>query len=223
MTEKYFILLIISFLIFSCGKEADKEADKKTTEIRERVDEISDSVVSKYSDVLENASEKYGYAKDDYFLIINATEQKMYLIKDSKTLFEYIISSGKAGEGQIEGSGKTPLGYHKIVEKIGDGAKIGTIFVGKKNTGKISPIYTDKTDIKNDPVVTRILSLDGLEKGYNKGGNVDSYKRAIYIHGTHEEGLLGTKSSHGCIRMNNEEVISLFDTVSNGVIVYITK
>lgn len=219
MIKKYFMLLIISFFIFSCGKKADKEVDKKTTEIPEK---ISDSIVSKYSDVLENASEKYGYAKDDYFLIINTTEQKMYLMKDSKTLFEYIISSGKAGEGQIEGSGQTPLGYHKIVEKIGDGAEIGTIFVGKKNTGKISPIYTDKTDIKNDPVVTRILSLDGLEKGYNKGGNVDSYRRAIYIHGTHEEGLLGTKTSHGCIRMYNEEVISLFDTVSNGVIVYIT-
>jgi hypothetical protein len=36
--------------------------------------------------------------------------------------------------------------------------------------------------------------LTGLTEGFNKGGNVDSFDRYIYIHGTHEEGLIGKKS-----------------------------
>lgn len=180
-------------------------------------------IYGQYEDILQTAREKYNYKDSNYFIIINAREQKLYLIQNNKVIANYIISTGKTGEGNLEGSGKTPLGYHKIIERIGDKAPIGTIFVSKKNTGKISPIYTDNTDIEKDPVVTRILSLDGLQVGYNKGGNVDSYRRAIYIHGTHEEGLLGTKTSHGCIRMKNTEVITLFDTVPLNTIVFITN
>ena len=63
--------------------------------------------------------------------------------------------------------------------------------------------------------------LDGQEEGKNKGKGVDSYKRYIYIHGTHEEGLIGQKASHGCIRMFNSDVIELFNDVKKGTKVYI--
>ena len=65
--------------------------------------------------------------------------------------------------------------------------------------------------------------LDGLEKGVNKGGNVDSNERFIYIHGTPEEGKLGTPASHGCIRMFNQDVIKLFDQVPENTLVYIVN
>ena len=55
--------------------------------------------------------------------------------------------------------------------------------------------------------------LTGLEEGFNKGGKVDSFERYIYIHGTHEEGLIGQKASHGCIRMFNHDVIELFELI----------
>ena len=55
--------------------------------------------------------------------------------------------------------------------------------------------------------------LTGLEEGFNRGGKVDSFKRYIYIHGTHEEGLIGQKASHGCIRMFNHDVIELFELI----------
>ena len=59
------------------------------------------------------------------------------------------------------------------------------------------------------------------EEGINKGGSVDSYRRYIYIHGTHEEGLIGVKASHGCIRMFNYDVVELFDMVKIGTKVLI--
>ncbi len=218
-------ILIVSMIVgnlLSCSK------DSQATDVvvlETPVEEVlTKSQIERYKTVVDTASTKYGYdSTNDYMLIINTTEQMMYLLKGNTLIDEYVVSTGKTGEGNASGSGKTPLGYHKIIEKIGDGAPIGTIFVGKRDTGNISPIYKDKTDVENDPVVTRILSLDGLEPGYNKGGNVDSYKRFIYIHGTHEEGLLGSKTSHGCIRMKNTEVVELFNIVPYNTIVYITQ
>lgn len=57
--------------------------------------------------------------------------------------------------------------------------------------------------------------------GENKGGNVDSKNRFIYIHGTPEEGLIGRPASHGCIRMYNAEVIELYNLLPTGTLVYI--
>jgi lipoprotein-anchoring transpeptidase ErfK/SrfK len=65
--------------------------------------------------------------------------------------------------------------------------------------------------------------LEGLEPGVNKGGDVDSKERYIYIHGTGEEGKLGTPASHGCIRMKNADVINLFNRVDENTLVYITQ
>ena len=63
--------------------------------------------------------------------------------------------------------------------------------------------------------------LTGEEKDYNKGGEVDSYQRYIYIHGTSEEGRLGIPASHGCIRMKNIEVLELYNKIAIGTKVLI--
>ena len=155
------------------------------------------------------------------FLIVYPPLQKMYLIKDYDIIDTYNISTSKYGIGCKANSNKTPYGTHIIKEKIGQGATLGTIFKQRKNTGEIAVIYKDKTDSELDYVTTRIMWLDGMNKGVNKGGNVDSYSRYIYIHGTPEEGLIGVPSSHGCIRMNNKEVIELFDRLDLNTIVHI--
>ena len=90
------------------------------------------------------------------------------------------------------------------------------------HTGEIFPIYADQEIyIKEDVVQSRILWLSGLETNINKGEGVDSFSRYIYIHGTPEEWLLGSKASKGCIRMSNEDVIELFGKVHEGMIVNI--
>ena len=61
---------------------------------------------------------------------------------------------------------------------------------------KIKPIK-EEIDIPEDVITSRILWLDGLEDGVNKGGDVDSKERFIYIHGTAEEGLIGKPASIG--------------------------
>ena len=152
---------------------------------------------------------------------VDISEQRLYLIENSLIKASYPISTSKYGEGSIENSFKTPLGKHSIKEMIGEEAEINTIFTSRINTKRSATIIDQFEDTDNDYVTSRIIWLDGEEDGLNKGGNVDSFRRYIYIHGTHEEGLIGTKASHGCIRMFNYDVIELFNLVNIGTKVLI--
>ena len=152
---------------------------------------------------------------------VDISEQRLYLIENGLIKASYPISTSKYGEGSIENSFKTPLGKHSIKEMIGEEAEINTIFTSRINTKRSATIIDQFEDTDNDYVTSRIMWLDGEEDGLNKGGNVDSFRRYIYIHGTHEEGLIGTKASHGCIRMFNYDVIELFNLVNIGTKVLI--
>ena len=101
---------------------------------------------------------------------------------------------------------------------------LGARFIRRSFSGEIYAIYdSDQVLVEDDVVQSRILWLDGLEDGINKGEGVDSYSRYIYIHGTPEEWLLGEKASKGCIRMSNKDVIELFNLVEEGIPVTINK
>ena len=114
----------------------------------------------------------------------------------------------------------TPRGLHHIAEKIGAGALPGTVFKGRVNLGRHFNELDEEQNAKN-LITTRILWLRGLEPGVNAGGEVDSYGRYIYIHGTNREDRLGTPASSGCVQMNNIEIIGLFDVVRTGDLVWI--
>ena len=73
----------------------------------------------------------------------------------------------------------------------------------------------------DDLILTRILTLDGLEDGVNRGPGCDSLARYIYLHGTNHETLLGRPVSHGCVRLSNDDVRELFDRVREGDLVFV--
>jgi len=152
----------------------------------------------------------YDKARTNSVLIVNIAKQRMYYYQGSRLIKTYKISTSKYGIGSRAGSKKTPLGVHWIKKKFGKNAKIGTIFKARRNTGKIVKIVVDDSPTKADYVTSRIMWLQGLERGKNKGYRIDSFKRYIYIHGTGEEGRIGRPASHGCVRMYNNDVIELF-------------
>ena len=157
-----------------------------------------------------------------YKIDIDISQQRLYLKQNDNLIKSYPISSSKYGEGSIENSNMTPLGLHVIKEKIGTDVPINTLFISRINTKRTVNIENSRNKTKDDHITSRILWLDGLEEGKNKGKGVDSYSRYIYIHGTHEEGLIGEKASHGCIRMLNNDVIDLYNYVNIGTKVYIS-
>lgn len=155
----------------------------------------------------------------NYMIKVDISEQKLYLLDNEQVVKTYPVSTSKYGIGGTQGSNKTPLGRHVVAEKIGDGAPLNTIFKSRQNTGRLAKIDYDSEE---DYVTTRILWLQGLEQGVNLGPGVDSHKRYIYIHGTHEEALIGQPASHGCIRMRNQDVLELFNRVPEGIEVLIS-
>jgi hypothetical protein len=182
---------------------------------------IPHSTLLKWEEALHKLESQFGCTADEYALIVSIPEQELRVVKGEQAVRLYKISTSKYGTGNRAGSHKTPVGSHRIADKIGQGAKFGSIFVSRQNTGKTAKILKDNKDVREDLKTTRILRLEGLEPGINKGEGIDTYNRYIYIHGTQEEGLIGIPSSNGCIRMRNNDVIELFELVEEGTFVEI--
>ncbi len=151
------------------------------------------------------------------YIIVDTARQRLFLIEDGAVRRQYPVSTSRFGTGNVEGSFRTPRGVHRVREKIGEGAPAGRIFRDRIDTGENWPIGRPGRNL----ILTRILRLEGLEDGLNRGPGIDSYERYIYIHGTNHERHIGKPFSHGCICMKSDDVIALFDTVKENTIVYI--
>ena len=165
----------------------------------------------------------FGYNDEQKAIFVKISEQRLYLLQNRHILASYSVSTSRHGTGNRAGSHKTPLGVHRIAEKIGDGCQAGEIIKARKPTGRLAAVVSEPRSAGQDMITTRILWLEGLEPGINRGMGVDSYERYIYIHGTPEEGLIGQPASIGCIRMQNADVIELFNAVDEGTLVQILK
>ncbi len=142
-------------------------------------------------------------------IVILSKEQKMHCYEADLLYRTYPVSTGKNGMGEQSGSECTPRGRHRIHRIIGVDHLINSVFVARKWTGEYFSLDLAVQFPERDWILTRILQLDGLERGFNQGGHVDSLQRFIYIHGTPDATELGIPSSHGCIRMRNSDVIEL--------------
>lgn len=154
-------------------------------------------------------------------LDLSISEQYCRLLDGNKQLFEANISTAVNGVGEQKNSGCTPRGLHIIRACIGANQPENTIFVGRRPTGEI---YTAELGLQypdQDWILTRILWLSGLELGKNRLANVDTMQRYIYIHGCPDSLPMGEPLSHGCIRMHNKDLLTLFDLVKPGTKVLI--
>jgi UDP-N-acetylmuramate--alanine ligase len=153
----------------------------------------------------------------EHYLVVSIEAQKLYVCANDTIVEQYDCSTSRFGNGNRENSLKTPLGVHRIKEKYGADAPPGRVFRDREDTGE----EWDHKQNGDNLILTRILRLEGLEQGINRGPGIDSYERYIYIHGTGREDLIGSPLSHGCVCLRNLDVIRLFDTVGEGTVVYI--
>lgn len=131
-----------------------------------------------------------------------------------------MVSTSKRPPSNVKHSLGTPRGLHEIAERIGAGQPPGMVFKTRIPTGKH---YSEVSDAAtHDNLITsRILWLRGLEPGVNAGGEVDTYSRYIYIHGTNHEARLGEPLSAGCVLMRNLDIVELYEHVRGGDLVLI--
>lgn len=154
---------------------------------------------------------------------VENSKQCLQLKAGQQILFQTTVSTALKGLGELHGSECTPRGWHVIRAKIGANYPCNTVFVSRRPTGES---YTAELRAKypdRDWILTRILWLSGLEPDKNRLGSVDTMRRYIYIHGSPDEDIMGIPSSHGCIKMSNQDVIRLFDLVQVGTRVNIAE
>jgi hypothetical protein len=161
-----------------------------------------------------------------YVLAVDIARQAVFLFarpasgaaadRRHKLVRTFRCSTSRFGVGETAHSYKTPRGLHRIANKIGGGWPAGTAFASRRVTG-----FTWRGQPKA-PITTRIFWLEGLEPGLNRGGDIDSHARYIYIHGTSNELTLGRPDSRGCIHLAAADLIPLYDLLPEGTLVWIT-
>ncbi len=182
---------------------------------------------SRLPPALSHALRRYGIRPTRYLLAVSVATQAMWLLERARfqpngslapaycCRKRFLVSTSAYGIGQTANSNRTPLGLHRIAEKIGAGQPIGTVFRSRQAVG-----LTWQGQPKA-AIVHRILWLEGLEPGLNRGDNVDTYRRYIYIHGFGDETTLGRPQSHGCIHLAASDLLPLFDLAPVGTLVWI--
>jgi hypothetical protein len=151
---------------------------------------------------------------DQHVMEVSVPMQKMALYRKGELIKTYPISTSKFGLGNEKGSYRTPLGKMEVAEKVGGGKPAGAVFKSRKWTGEV----VKPNSPGRDPIVSRILWLNGLEPK-----NKNTYSRCIYIHGTAAERDIGKPASYGCVRMKSRDVIDLYGKVGEGSKVFIVR
>lgn len=166
------------------------------------------------------ACKKANFAVGKHCIYVSVCEQKFYLFCDGQLVKTYLCSTSRAPQSCVKDSLGTPWGLHYIVEKIGAGEPLDTVFKGRKNVGSLSDFPLEARE--RNLIVSRILRLRGLEPGVNLGGNVDTYDRYVYIHGTNRTEMLGSPDSHGCVLLSPSDIAEIFDIANCGDCVLIS-
>ena len=146
-------------------------------------------------------------------LHISLCDQRLYGFADGQLLLRLPVSAALNGPGELNGSGCTPRGLHRVRAKIGEGLPIGAVLRGRRWTGECWSAELAEQFPERDWILSRILWLSGCEPGRNRLGNVDTFRRYIYLHGTPDSEPMGEPRSHGCIRLRNEDLVELFPRV----------
>jgi lipoprotein-anchoring transpeptidase ErfK/SrfK len=159
----------------------------------------------------------------DALITVDIAAQRLRLVQGGEVLMDVAISTAKNGPGEVSGSECTPRGQHRIRARIGGGCAANTVFIGRRPTGELFSEALRAAHPRRDWILTRILWLCGEEPGRNRGGQVDTMRRYIYIHGCPDSDPMGVPSSHGCVKMRNDDIIKLFDLITVGTAVLITE
>jgi hypothetical protein len=146
----------------------------------------------------------------------------MYYTNGKSIIKEFKVSTGFLGFANTGDSGSTGTGLMKVSNKI-QGTKEYQVIINKVPS-KIT-LGSNMPSTRKDPktgkthdaeVLTGLLELEGLEQC-----NKNIFQRNIYIHGTNKENELGAKHSNGCIRVSNDSILYLLNSIPIGTKLYV--
>lgn len=121
-------------------------------------------------------------------IVISLEQRKLRLIRDGAVVKTYRIAIGTP-------SHPTPTGDYEIIDKQVDPTWFPPDSPWAEGLGPIAPG-------PGNPLGTRWIGTSAP---------------AIGIHGTYDDGSIGTAASHGCLRMHIPEVEELYEMVTHGM------
>ena len=163
---------------------------------------------------------RLGIKPGERILVVRIGTATLQFYRKSVLVKSYAVSTSRRPPSNTKSSLGTPRGLHEIAERIGAGQPPGVVFNSRVPTGKHFSEFADAATTDNF-ITSRILWLRGLEPGVNRGGDVDTYERYVYIHGTNHESRIGEAMSAGCVLMRNLDIVELHDEVRTGDLVWV--
>jgi lipoprotein-anchoring transpeptidase ErfK/SrfK len=158
---------------------------------------------------LQSLSRKYNaYTSGQTYIVINTTDNRFYLYQNKKLIREGFCSSGSYTMLQTEGNKKwvfkTPKGKYRILGKTTNPVwkKPDWAFVEE---GLPIPPKNDNSRYEYGVLGAYALSIG------------DGYM----IHGTLYKRFLGMPVTHGCVRLNDEDLKVIYNNLNIGSKVYI--
>jgi lipoprotein-anchoring transpeptidase ErfK/SrfK len=130
-------------------------------------------------------------------IIVRTEERRLYFVRGDGTAWRYPVGVGRAG--------KQWSGHARV-----DGKYVKPAWSPPDEVRRDNPRLPDiiPGGASNNPMGARALTLDR-----------DQYA----IHGTNRPESIGRFVSYGCIRMHNADIIHLFDQVSVGTPVVVSR
>jgi hypothetical protein len=165
---------------------------------------------------------RLGIKPGERLLAVRIGTATLQFFRKSELVRSYGVSTSKRAPSNIKNSLGTPRGLHEIAERVGAGQPPGVVFKSRVPTGRHFSEFVQREPDNDNLITSRILWLRGLEPGVNRGGDVDTYERYVYIHGTNHESRLGEPLSAGCVLMRNLDIVELYEEVRVGDLVWIT-
>lgn len=199
--------LYILFFVIPGGPEVTLAKESKNQQRNQNQTSAADAAkISKDLSALEKKVDKL--TNQGPYLIVNTTENKFYLYADNQLIRQGICSTGK-NEVLIDGKKKTyfksPRGVHKVQSK-------------QKNPVWAKPDWAFIEEGEPVPPPGDPSRFDATALGPYKLVLGDGYM----VHGTIWKRFMGQNVTHGCIRMLDEDITAVYNTLPVGskVIIY---
>ncbi len=173
-------------------------------------------------ELINKTCARLGIKPGERRLVVRIGPATLQFFRKGGLVKSYGISTSKRPPSNLKDSLGTPRGLHEIAERIGAGQPPGMVFKARVPTGRhFSEFPTSDDGLNDNLITTRILWLRGLEPGVNRGGNVDTYERYVYLHGTNHGERSGQPLSSGCVLLRDLDIIELYEEVRVGDLVWI--
>jgi lipoprotein-anchoring transpeptidase ErfK/SrfK len=130
-------------------------------------------------------------------IVIRTAERQLYYVRGDGTAVRYRVAVGKPAKQWF---GEAHIDGKYVKPAWGPPAEV------KRDNPRLPDVIPGGAP--NNPMGVRALTLDR-----------DEYA----IHGTNRPSSIGTFASYGCIRMLNEDIVDLYEQVSVGTRVVVTR